>query len=98
MSGIGRPVSVTYKADIFQNTGIDWSRIGLTLSTGNPSRGAQVSGKAAVNFHDSFVGLGDITLANIKKGPDLSLRRDMLTLEQEDRRWGLIADPLSAFP
>lgn len=38
---IGKPVSVTYKADIFQNTGIDWNRVNLTLSTSNPSRGAQ---------------------------------------------------------
>lgn len=38
---IGKPVSVTYKADIFQNTGIDWNRVNLTLSTNNPSRGAQ---------------------------------------------------------
>ena len=31
------PVELTYKADVFQNTGNDWKNVDLTLSTGNPS-------------------------------------------------------------
>ncbi|MEX6398146.1 DUF4139 domain-containing protein [Providencia hangzhouensis] len=32
------PIVLTYKADIVQNTGIDWDKINLTLSTINPSK------------------------------------------------------------
>lgn len=38
---MGQPVHVTYKANVFQNTGISWDKVGLTLSTGNPSQGVQ---------------------------------------------------------
>jgi uncharacterized protein (TIGR02231 family) len=31
------PIGLTYKADVFQNTGIDWKNVNLTLSTGNPT-------------------------------------------------------------
>ena len=31
------PIGLTYKADVFQNTGIDWKNVTLTLSTGNPT-------------------------------------------------------------
>ena len=32
------PVQLSYKAEVFQNTGIDWSNVDITLSTGNPSQ------------------------------------------------------------
>ncbi|MBV2190860.1 DUF4139 domain-containing protein [Providencia rettgeri] len=32
------PLVLTYKADIVQNTGIDWDKVNLTLSTINPSK------------------------------------------------------------
>ena len=31
------PIELTYKADVYQNTGNDWKNVNLTLSTGNPS-------------------------------------------------------------
>lgn len=33
------PVSLAYKANVWQNTGIDWNKVKLTLSTANPSEG-----------------------------------------------------------
>lgn len=39
---VGDPVQLTYKANVFQNTGIDWTKVRLTLSTGNPSQGVQM--------------------------------------------------------
>ncbi|MBC8048217.1 MAG: DUF4139 domain-containing protein [Fimbriimonadaceae bacterium] len=36
---IGKPVQLNYKANIWQNTGIDWKNIKLTCSTGNPMLG-----------------------------------------------------------
>lgn len=32
------PVKLDYRATIFQNTGVDWKNVKLTLSTGNPSQ------------------------------------------------------------
>ncbi|MFN8430640.1 MAG: DUF4139 domain-containing protein [Spirosomataceae bacterium] len=31
------PVSIAYKANVYQNTGLDWKSVKLTLSTSNPS-------------------------------------------------------------
>ena len=39
---IGAPVHLVYKARLFQNSGIHWDDVLLTLSTGNPSQGAQM--------------------------------------------------------
>lgn len=36
---MGKPVQLNYKANIWQNTGIDWKNIKLTCSTGNPMLG-----------------------------------------------------------
>ena len=32
------PVQLSYKAEVYQNTGIDWNNVEITLSTGNPSQ------------------------------------------------------------
>lgn len=34
--GTDKPVDLVYKANIYQNTGYDWSRVNLVVSTGNP--------------------------------------------------------------
>ena len=31
------PINLTYKADVYQNTGVEWDNVSLTLSTGNPT-------------------------------------------------------------
>ena len=36
---IGQPVRMTYKANVWQNSGIDWKDVLLTFSTGNPTIG-----------------------------------------------------------
>lgn len=35
------PVSIYYKANIYQNSGVKWNNVHLTLSTGNPQEGMQ---------------------------------------------------------
>ena len=40
-SDLSKPVDLHYRADIVQNTGIDWKNIQLTLSSGNPLQGGQ---------------------------------------------------------
>lgn len=36
---LDRPVNLVYKANIQQNTGLDWNKVKLSLSTGNPTIG-----------------------------------------------------------
>ena len=31
------PIALTYKGDVYQNTGIEWESVNITLSTGNPT-------------------------------------------------------------
>lgn len=35
------PVTLFYKANVYQNSGVKWDKVKITLSTGNPSEGAQ---------------------------------------------------------
>lgn len=39
VSSIDKPLELTYKADVYQNTGEDWSDVKLTLSSGDPTQG-----------------------------------------------------------
>lgn len=32
------PIQLSYKAEVYQNTGIDWNKVNITLSTGNPTQ------------------------------------------------------------
>ena len=34
---INEPIALTYKAEVTQNTGFDWKKVNITLSTGNPA-------------------------------------------------------------
>lgn len=36
---IGKPLSIIYRADVFQSTGEDWNPESITLSSGNPRQG-----------------------------------------------------------
>lgn len=38
---VGGPVQLAYKAHVYQNSGVAWNKVKLTLSTGNPNEGAQ---------------------------------------------------------
>lgn len=37
-NSIGKPIEMIYKAEVIQNTGIDWKKLKLTLSSGNPKQ------------------------------------------------------------
>ena len=37
-SGISKNIKLNYRANIYQNTGIDWDNVDLTVSTGNPTQ------------------------------------------------------------
>lgn len=38
---VNSPVNLAYKAHVYQNSGVAWDKVKLTLSTGNPNEGAQ---------------------------------------------------------
>ncbi len=40
-NNIGEPMNIMYKAQVEQNTGIDWTKVKLTLSSGNPNQNNQ---------------------------------------------------------
>lgn len=37
---ISTPLTLSYKADIYQNTGVDWDNVQITINSGNPSLNA----------------------------------------------------------
>lgn len=39
---IQNPVELAYKANVFQNSGEDWNKVALSLSTGNPSQSSVI--------------------------------------------------------
>lgn len=38
---LNKPVKIMYKANVFQNSGVKWNNISISLSTGNPTEGAE---------------------------------------------------------
>ncbi len=38
LESVTNPVELSYKADVFQNSGYDWKNVDMVLSTGNPSQ------------------------------------------------------------
>lgn len=40
-NSISEPIAMMYKAQVIQNTGIDWKKVKLTLSSGNPNQNNQ---------------------------------------------------------
>jgi uncharacterized protein (TIGR02231 family) len=40
-TNITEPINMMYKAEVVQNTGIDWKKVKLTLSSGNPNQNNQ---------------------------------------------------------
>lgn len=42
VADIRNPLEITYKAEVFQNTGVDWKNVKLRFSNGNPSQSGMV--------------------------------------------------------
>lgn len=40
-NSVAEPINMMYKAQVIQNTGIDWKKVKLTLSSGNPNQNNQ---------------------------------------------------------
>lgn len=42
VKNVSSPLSLTYKAEVYQNTGVDWKNVKLRFSNGNPNQGGQI--------------------------------------------------------
>ncbi|MCE7055047.1 mucoidy inhibitor MuiA family protein [Algoriphagus sp. AGSA1] len=42
VENVSSPLSLTYKAEVYQNTGVDWKDVKLRFSNGNPNQGGQI--------------------------------------------------------
>ncbi|REG92040.1 DUF4139 domain-containing protein [Algoriphagus antarcticus] len=42
VKNVSSPLSLTYKAEVYQNTGVDWKDVKLRFSNGNPNQGGQI--------------------------------------------------------
>lgn len=42
VENVSLPLSLTYKAEVYQNTGVDWKNVKLRFSNGNPNQGGQI--------------------------------------------------------
>lgn len=40
-NSVAEPINMIYKAEVVQNTGVDWKKVKLTLSSGNPNQNNQ---------------------------------------------------------
>ena len=58
VADIKNPLSITYKAEVFQNTGVDWKNVKLRFSNGNPSQSGMVPTLHAWNLGFARFGYG----------------------------------------
>lgn len=42
VKNVSSPLALTYKAEVYQNTGVDWKEVKLRFSNGNPNQGGQI--------------------------------------------------------
>ena len=63
------PIKFYYKANIFQNSGVKWNNVHLTISTGNPQEGMQapVLNPWYLSFYNPQVSLQQVMLRSSKK-------------------------------
>jgi uncharacterized protein (TIGR02231 family) len=73
--GLNLPVKLAYKANIYQNSGVSWNNVKLSLSTGNPNEGAQapIMNPWYLAFYNPDIVLSSKGVYQLKKGSDLSI-------------------------
>ncbi|MEZ4915783.1 MAG: mucoidy inhibitor MuiA family protein [Chitinophagales bacterium] len=66
--GTDKPVDLIYKANIYQNSGYDWERVDLTVSTGNPSQNNNrpVLNPLYANYYEPYYGSGNVEINEVQ--------------------------------
>ncbi|MES2411815.1 MAG: DUF4139 domain-containing protein [Bacteroidota bacterium] len=73
---ITSPINLMYKAQVVQNTGIDWKKVNLTLSSGNPNQNNQ-----APILSSWFLRYGDLYDKDINLGVQNQLKGKVAGLQ-----------------
>ncbi len=87
---ISSPVELAYKANVFQNTGEDWNKVQLSLSTGNPSRPGTMPDLQTwwLNYYEPIVAYRskkqDMNLMQ-KSAPQQAYAQEELKAEEADK-------------
>ncbi|NJM79060.1 MAG: DUF4139 domain-containing protein [Flavobacterium sp.] len=87
---ISSPIDMLYKGQVTQNTGIDWKKVKLTLSSGNPNQSnvAPILSAWFLRFGYSNYGYkNDLQLNTIQSRSPLAMaEKDRLAKEQANKR------------
>lgn len=78
------PIDLEYKADVYQNTGVDWDQVKLTLSTGNPSLGGEQPELEAWNLYVYEPPTYQTISATAKRKSKKSMAADEAYFEDEE--------------
>jgi uncharacterized protein (TIGR02231 family) len=73
--GLNMPVKLAYKANIYQNSGVSWNNVKLSLSTGNPNEGVQapVMNPWYLSFYNPDMVSSTKGVYQSKRGSDVSM-------------------------
>lgn len=85
---ISEPIEMMYKAQVVQNTGIDWKQVKLTLSSGNPNQNNQApilsSWFLRYGYEQDYGYLNDVeVVANKLQGRASGVQSDTYDLKKE---------------
>ncbi|MCO6552917.1 MAG: mucoidy inhibitor MuiA family protein [Gilliamella sp.] len=79
VADINSPLQLTYKADIYQNTGLDWQNVDFSLSTSNPSEGI-IAPDLVPWYIDIYTQKGGL----LKSDGNMSAKKSTVALEDAD--------------
>lgn len=87
-NSISEPIEMMYKAQVVQNTGIDWKQVKLTLSSGNPNQNNQApilsSWFLRYGYEQDYGYLNDVeVVANKLQGRVSGVQSDTYDLKKE---------------
>lgn len=78
-----KTIDLTYKAQVYQNTGIDWNQVPLNLSTNNP-----YENKTKPNLNPWYLDYSsNYTRTNVNKGYKKNLEQPTLTTNYESKNY-----------
>ena len=74
---VGDPVKLFYKASVYQNSGVKWEGVRLTLSTGNPNEGAEapVMNPRYLSFYQPYTRLSGDQMAGAGRANSINMSR-----------------------
>lgn len=86
---IKNPINMMYKAQVFQNSGMDWKKVKLTLSSGNPNQNNQ-----APQLQPWFLKYDDdyIKVAPAGSGPKTEMLQETVVTATKEKKMDAISN------